>query len=76
MEFLEQEVNGHKVLVDEIMSGRQGVIGLVARCRSCRTTVGTYSMEDYPKYRLAMADAREALKTHVAQPLDDQDGVW
>lgn len=76
MEFYEQEINGHRVVVEEVMSGSQGVIGLIARCRSCRLVLDSYSMNDYPKYRLAMAEAREALKAHATYPFDDQDGVW
>jgi hypothetical protein len=71
-----QELNGHNTQIAEIITPNKGVSGLLARCLSCRGVLGSFSMNDYPKYRLAMAAAREVITTHVARPLDDQDGVW
>lgn len=72
----DQELNGHKVFIEEVISSTQGVVGLLAKCASCRAVLDGYSMADYSKYRLAMAAARQELANHVAVPFDEQDGVW
>jgi hypothetical protein len=58
-------VNGHELLLDEVFSARDGVTGLRAKCRTCDVFIGGYSMEDYPKYRLAHQAARNAMESHA-----------
>ncbi len=70
------ELNGHKVEIEETTSPTQGVYGMLARCRSCARILDGWSMDDYPKYRIAFNQARECVTDHAKTPMDDQDGVW
>lgn len=57
--FWTSERNGHHTMIKEV-----GVDTLFVTCSTCDVVLGRFTQEEFPKYRLAMAAARNVVREH------------
>lgn len=72
------DLNGHKLIIDEFSKSHNknddAVAGFEASCKTCSVVIGTYEMASYPKYRIALVQAKQDAVSHAGTDVDRP--VW
>jgi hypothetical protein len=72
------DLNGHSLVIEEYnkshLKSDEAVAGLEASCKTCKTKIGDYGMVGYPKYRLALVQAKQDAVSHAGTDVDKP--VW
>lgn len=72
------DLNGHSLVIEEFKKGHNyndtAVAGLEASCKTCKVKIGDYGMVEYPKYRLALVEAKKDAISHAGTTVDKP--VW